>query len=226
MPAEHTIAAAGRDNVRVLLADDHPLVREAISLAIRRVAGWEVCGTAGDGLEAIAKAVELRPDVIVLDLNMPHVRGATAVRELKQLLPYTEIVIFSAAPADECAQELFDSGVKSFVCKTDDPLLLIAAIRAAAQHMPFLTPTVSEIILRRASNRDTARRAAVGQLTEREREILRHIADGRPNREIAATLGISSRTAEAHRATIMRKVHASSTAELVRFAIRGGIVEA
>ena len=226
MPTEHILAAAGRDTVRILLADDHPVLREGIALLIGTVPGWEICGTAGDGAELIEEALELRPDVIVLDLHMPRLDGTGAVRELKERLPDTEIVIFSGARAETVVHELFDAGAKSFVSKCDDPALLITAIRSAAVHRPFLTPSVAEILFRRALNSQTHAQPSGGQLTQREREIVMHIADGKANREIAVALGISSRTAETHRATIMRKVHASSTAELVRYAIRDGIIEA
>ena len=213
-------------SLRVLLADDHPVVRDAAAMRIATVPGWEVCGLAANGRELVEQARTLRPDVIVLDFHMPEFDGLEGVRELKQLLPDAELVIFSGMRNDALVEKLFDAGAKSFVSKTEGGEVLIAAVRAAAEHEPFLTPKVSEILFARvmggAPGSGEGRRS---QITPREREIIRQIADGRSNKEIGAAFGISSRTAEVHRATILRKLGVSSTAEIVRFAIRNGIVE-
>ena len=219
-------ASEFRNTVRILVADDHPLVREGAALIIRGVPGWEVCGLASTGREVIAQALELRPDVILLDFHMPELDGLDIVRQIKKDLPATELVVFSGASSEGIVEQLFDAGAKSFVGKTEGGEVLIAAIRSAAEHKPFFTPEVSEILFSRVMN-PTAKGGSKGaQVTAREREIIRHIAHGESNKEIGAALAISSRTAETHRAAIMRKLGVSSTAEIVRFAIRNGIIEA
>lgn len=213
-------------NLRILVADDHPVVREGAALMIGNVPGWEVCGLAANGREVIAKALELRPDVIVLDLHMPELDGLGAVRELKKQLPAVELVIFSGMRSEGMVEQLFDAGARSFIGKTEGSELLIGAIRSAAEHKPFFTPEVSEILFARFMGDGTNTATKGTQVTTREREIIRHIALGESNKEIARALGISSRTAETHRAAIMRKLGASSTAEIVRYAIRNGIIDA
>lgn len=211
--------------LRILVADDHPVVCEGVALVVGNVPGWEVCGTAGDGREVIAKALELRPDVIVLDLHMPQLNALGAVRELKKRLPAVELVIFSGARIEGVVEQLFDAGARSFVGKTEGNDVLIAAIRSVAEHKAFFTPAVSEILFARFVANAAPAAATGTQVTPREREVIAHIARGESNREIAAALGISSRTAETHRASIMRKLGASSTAEIVRYAIRNGLIE-
>ena len=222
MPPDQTSAIANK-SLRILVADDHPLVREGTALIIANVPGWEVCGLASNGREVIEQALGLRPDVIVLDLHMPELDGLETVRAVKKQLPLTELVIFSAASSEEVVEQLFDSGAKSFVSKHEDGEVLIAAIRSAAEHKVFFTPQVSGMLVGRLTG-DTPSGAKRTPITPREREIIREIAQGHSNKEIAAHLGISSRTAETHRAAIMRKLSASSTAEIVRYAIRNGII--
>lgn len=221
------MAAEAPKSLRILLADDHPVVCEATAMRIATVPGWEVCGAAANGREVIEWAGTLRPDVVVLDFHMPEFDGLEGVRALKEMLPNVEVVIFSGMRNDALVEQLFDAGVKSFVGKTEGGEVLLAAIRSAAAHKPFFTGHVSEILFARFTGDDRASgEGRAAQVTRREREIIRHIAEGRSNKEIAAALAISSRTAETHRAAILRKLGVSSTAEIVRFAIRNGIIEA
>ena len=219
-------AAEPPKTLRILLADDHPVVREAAAMRIATVPGWEVCGLAANGQEVMEQARTLEPDVIVLDFHMPDFDGLEGVRELKEMLPNVELVIFSGMRNDAVVEKLFDAGAKSFVGKTEGGEVLLSAIRSAAEHKPFFTPQVSEILFARFMGEDRGSGGnRGGQVTRREREIIRHIAEGGSNKEIAAALNISSRTAETHRAAILRKLGVSSTAEIVRFAIRNGIIE-
>ena len=218
-------AGAAVRALRILVADDHAVVRDGVRLLIEREAGWQVCGVATNGREAVAQALELRPDVVVLDLHMPELDGLGAVRELKKRLPATELVIFSGQNSERMISELFDAGARSFIRKVDAPRLLVQAIQSAAQHKPFFTREVSAVLFSRFMDGAEGARGP-GSVTTREREIIRLIAEGKSNKETADTLGISTRTIETHRAAIMRKLHLGSTADLVRYAIRNGIVEA
>ncbi len=211
--------------LRILIADDHAVVREGAQLMIAREADCEVCGVATNGREAIEKAIELRPDVIVLDLHMPEFSGLQAVHELRRCVPSAELVIFSGETSERLIDALFEAGVKSFIRKVEAPQLLIAAIRSAAQHKPFFTPEISHILFARFAD-DRGAHGGGSKLTTRELQIVRLVADGKSNKETAEALGISTRTTETHRASIMRKLGVSSTAEVVRYAIRNGIVEA
>ena len=213
--------------VRILVADDHYVVREGVRLIISGEPNWEVCGSAKTGREAIELAERCKPDVVVLDYHMPDLDGLTAARELKKRVPSTELVIFSGERSEQVVRDLFEAGVKSFIQKTDIAGSLVAAIQAAAEHRPFFTPEISEIMFARLLRKPrVSGSAGCGSLTARERETVHLLADGKSNKEVAAALGISVRTAESHRAALMRKLGVSSIAEMVRFAVRNGIIKA
>ena len=207
--------------LRVLLADDHPLLREGTARFISSDPEIEVCAAASNGQEALAEAASHHPDVVVFDLHMPDTDGLSVLRQLKTQNPKVELVVYSAGRADDVVEELFATGVRSFVRKTDPSELLITAIKAAGEHKVFLTPAVGEILFSRVMGKPSQ-----ADLTTREREVIRLLAEGKSNKEIAKALGISARTAETHRAALMRKLGVSSTAEVVRYAIRSGVIEA
>ena len=211
--------------VRILIADDHPLVRDAVAAMISDVAQWEICGAAADGPETIRQALALRPDVIVMDLRMPGFNGVEAIREIKRQVPSAELVVFSGERPGGAVAELFHAGAKGFVSKNASSARLIEAIEEVAAHRAYITPDVSDILVASMLDEATQPAETRARVTAREREIIRHIAEGESNKEIAAALGISSRTAETHRATILRKLGASSVAEIVRYAVRNGIIE-
>ena len=214
--------------LRILIADDHEVVREGARALIESEGDWEVCGVATNGREAIQRAQELTPDVIVLDMTMPELNGLDAIRQIKRATPSVEIVIFSAHRSEEIVQQVFDAGAKSYIRKADAGRYLLEAIRSLANHKPFFTPEVSEILFAKFLRADATKRqtASDQKLTVREREIVRLLAEGSSNKEVASALGISIRTAETHRATLMRKVASDSLADLVRYAIRNHIIEA
>jgi two-component system response regulator NreC len=216
------------NTLRILIVDDHSVVREGLRLIISHESNWEVCGLASNGSEAIEKAAELQPDIILLDLNMPDLSGLEVVREVRRRLPKVELVIFSAEQSEQLIEQLFDAGAKSFVRKVDPPELLIAAIKAAAQHRPYFTFESSQILFSRLLNKGDGHSSPRDgeKLTARERQIIRHVAEGKSNKESAATLGVSIRTIETHRASFMRKLGAYSTAAVVRYAIRNRLIEA
>jgi DNA-binding NarL/FixJ family response regulator len=220
--------AAPTPPVRILIADDHALIREGIRGVLTRESGWEVCGEASNGREAVAQALALRPDVAILDMTMPELNGLYAAALIKRNLPDTEIAMLSSYRSEDLIRDVFEAGVKSFICKTETDEFLIEAVKALARHKPFLTPSVSQIFLSSLFEADKGERAesAPGQrLSAREREVLQLVAEGRTNREVATALGISVRTAENHRGNVLRKLNLESTADAVRYAIRNKMIE-
>jgi two-component system response regulator NreC len=214
--------------LRILIADDHEVMRSGIMALIDHEPGWQVCGIATNGREAVDTAKKMKPEVVVLDMAMPELNGLEALREIKRALPNTEIVIFSAHHSEDAIEELFDAGAKSYVQKSDAGRHLVAAIKSVAEHKPFFTPEVSEVLFARFLSGDSMKRQP-GQkhaLTDREREVVRLLSQGRSNKEVATALGISIRTAETHRAIIMRKLSLDSVAALIRYAVRNNIIEA
>jgi DNA-binding NarL/FixJ family response regulator len=215
--------------LKILIADEHDVMRQDFNAIIEGHPGWEVCGVASNGREAVEKAGELRPHVVVIDLMMPELNGLDAARQIKRQLPATEILMFTAHQTEELIRNAFEAGVKSFVLKAEAPQFLVEAIESLARHKPFFTGKVSEILFSQILNRADGVRgdAPKGQpLSAREREIVHLLADGKSNKEVAAALGISVRTAESHRAAILRKLNLDSIAGLVRYAIRNKLIEA
>jgi len=216
------------NNVRVLVADDHEAVLEGVRALLEREAGLEVCGVASNGRDAVTYATKMKPDVVVLDMTMPDLDGISAIRQIKRALPETEVVVYSAHSSEEVIEEAFDAGAKSYIGKAGTSRDLIDAIRSVAEHKPFFTPEISQILFGKFLGADGPKKAGMSEqkLTPREREVVRLLAQSSSNKEIAAALGISVRTAETHRATLMRKLGIKSLAGLVRYAIRNNIIEA
>ena len=209
---------------RILIADDHEIVRHGLRRLLETQPGWEVCGEAANGREAVAKARQLKPDVAILDFGMPELNGAEATRQILQDSPRTEVMILTMHDAEPLIREVLEAGARGYVLKSDASRDLVAAVQALLAHKTFLSPAVSKLVvdgyLRGAEVETPADR-----LTPREREIVQLVAEGRSNKEIAATLNISIKTVEAHRSHIMQKLSLSSISELVRYAIRNKIVE-
>jgi two-component system response regulator NreC len=214
--------------LRILIADDHEVVRDGMRALIEHEPGWEVCGTAMTGQEAVDTAKKLKPEVVVLDMTMPELDGLEVLREIKRALPNTEVVIFSAHHSEEVIEQLFDAGAKSYIQKTDASRHLVAAIRSLAEHKPFFTPEISQVLFAKflSVNPWKKRGAQKHTLTDRERDVVRLLALGSSNKEVAKTLGVSVRTAETHRGVLMRKLGLDSLAALVRYAIRNNIIDA
>ena len=214
--------------LRILIADDHEVMRDGTRALIERQPGWEVCGIAGTGREAVEQAFALEPDIVVMDMSMPELNGLDAAQQIKRRLPQTEILIFTAHETDELIREVFEAGAKSFIFKSEAHHFLVEAIQSLSQHKPFFTNKVSEVLFAEILNRSGAKSHAAQtskRLTAREREIVQLLAEGRSNKEVADALGISVRTAETHRASVLRKLSLDSLASLVRYAIRNKIIE-
>jgi two-component system, NarL family, response regulator NreC len=214
--------------LRILVADDHEVMRNGVRALIENEPGWEVCGTATNGQEAVESARKLKPEVIILDLSMPELDGLAALREIKRALPNTEVLIFSAHYSEEVIEQLFDAGAKSYIQKSDAGRHLVAAITSLAEHKPFFTPEISRILFAKFLSSSPGKKQNGHQhtATNRERSVVRLLAQGSSNKEVANSLGISIRTAETHRATLMRKLNLDSLASLVRYAIRNNIIDA
>src|SRR2546430_13793795 len=212
--------------LRILIADDHEAIREGARAAIERQAGWKICGTASTGREALDLARDLEPDILVLDLTLPELNGLDVLHRVKHLLPKTEVIIFTAHADEHSIKEAFAAGARGFVSKPEPLSSLTDAISSAAEHKPFFTKMVSDILFSRFSDTNANEPTLLGQtLSTREREILQRLADGKSNKEVANALGISVRTVEAHRASLFRKLGIDSIAELVRYAIRNHLIE-
>lgn len=215
--------------LRILLADDHQVVRDGVRAMIQRQPGWTVCGEAPDGRQAVALAEELQPDIAVLDMTMPELNGLDATRQIRKCSPDTEVLIFTGHETEELVHRVFEAGARSYILKTDANTQLIAALQALAKHKPYFTSRVGEIIFAKfLRNQRSAQeeQTHAGRLTDREREIVQLLAEGKSNKEVAAVLGISVKTAETHRAAIMRKLGMTTFSDLVRYAIRNHIIEA
>jgi len=208
--------------IRILIADDHEVVRSGLRKILEAQPNWEVVAEAGDGKDAIHKAAETRPDVAVLDYSLPLVNGIEATRQIRARLPKTEVLIFTMHDNETLIQDLLKAGARGYLLKSDAKRHLIGAIESLASHKPFFTAKVSEALLDSFLARPTREGST---LTNRERGVVQLIAEGHTNKQIANILNISLKTVETHRAAIMRKLNLSSSAALVRYAIRNRIVE-
>lgn len=210
--------------VRILIADDHELVRDGIKARLEKHPGWVVCGEASTGREAVTLAQELHPAVAVLDIGMAELNGIEAAAHIRRHCPDTEVLILTLQDSEPQVQAAFAAGAKGFILKTDASRLLIEAIEALLRHEPFLSGKIAGQVLNGFLSPDT--RPLSNRLTVREREIVQLLAEAKTNKEVARILGVSVKTVDAHRSNIMRKLNLHSVAELVRFAIRNRIIEA
>ena len=214
-------------SLRILVVDDHAVVRRGVRSLLESHEGWEVCGEATTGRDAVAQSLRLRPDVVVMDLSLPELNGLDATRQILKDSPRTEILVLTMHHSEELARDVLQAGARGYVLKSDADESLIAAVESLRQHKPFLASRVTEFVLddylRRTDTLDD--RVAHDAVTAREREIIQLLAEGKSNKETASTLGISVKTIEAHRANIMRKLRLRSVSDLVRYAIRNKIAQ-
>jgi DNA-binding NarL/FixJ family response regulator len=216
------------NHVRILLADDHELVRRGLRALMEAEDGWEVVGEAVTGREAVEKAKKLKPDVVVMDISMPSLNGLEATRQIRKAVPQAEVLILTIHESDELIREILDTGARGYVLKSDSERDLAIAVRALSQHKPFFTSQVTELLLggyRKGTPEASEGAGKRSLLTAREREITQLLAEGKSSKEVAVALNISVKTAETHRAHIMRKLDLHSVSELVRYAIRNKIIE-
>jgi DNA-binding NarL/FixJ family response regulator len=211
-------------SVRILIADDHEVMRSGVRGTLQQQPGWEVCGEAADGRQAVELAGKLKPDVAVLDLTMPLLNGIEAARQVHEVSPQTEVLIFTVHESDQLIGEIIAAGAHGYLNKADAATLLVAAVRALAQHGLFFGERASRKVVDLIFNGKSARAEVPSLLTPREREIVGLIAEAKSNKEIAAALGISVKTVETHRSNLMRKLGMTSVVQLVRYALRNHLV--
>jgi DNA-binding NarL/FixJ family response regulator len=212
--------------LRILIVDDHAIVRRGIRSLLESHDGWEVCGEATTGRDGVEQCRQLRPDVVVMDLSLPELNGLDATRQILKSAPDTEVLMLTMHHSEELARDVLKAGARGFMLKSDADQNLITAVDALRQHKPFLTPAVAEFMLDDYVRGDAPQTdAARPSVTAREREIIQLIAEGQSNKEVASTLGISVKTIESHRASIMKKLRLRSVSDLVRYAIRNKIVQ-
>ena len=214
-------------NLRILVSDDHEIVRCGLCAIIQRHPGWEVCGQAVDGAQAVELAKALNPDVILLDISMPQLSGLEAAREILQSNPRARILFLTVLDSDQVAQEALRVGGKGYMLKSDASRELVNAIEALQSNRTFFTARVSDLVLGGflLDNPSTSSHGPrLPALTPREVDIVRLVAGGKSTHEIAEVLNISSKTADNHRANIMRKLKFHSTTELVLYAIKNKLV--
>lgn len=209
--------------MRILIADDHDVVRSGVRAILEGQAGWEVVGEAEDGKAAIDQALTTHPDVVVLDYSLPVLNGIEVTRQIRTRVPGAEVLIFTMHDTATLVREVLEAGAKGFLLKSDAKKFLIAAVESLAAHKPFFTGKVSEALL---ATFLSSGKSSVSLLTAREKSVVQLIAEGQTNKKIAEVLSVSLKTVETHRASAMRKLNVDTTAALIRYAIRNKLVQA
>ena len=212
--------------LRILVADDHDVVRAGLRALLESRKGWQVCAEATNGRDAVNKARDSKPDVAVLDIGMPLLNGVEATRQIRKLSPETEILVLTMHDSETMIQSVLEAGARGYILKDDAAMNLLAAVDAVRRRKPFLSSRVSGAAARAAGIENGGAERLARPLTPREREIVQLLAEGKSNKEIANYLNISVKTAETHRANIMLKLNFRSVTELVRYAVKNRIIQA
>jgi DNA-binding NarL/FixJ family response regulator len=215
--------------VRILVADDHDIFRRGLRQLLTARRGWDVCAEARNGREAVSLAERHKPDVVVMDISMPDLNGLEAMVQIKKELSKTEFVILTLHISDKLVHEIRRAGARAYVLKSDADQDLLTAVEAVSNRRTFFTAKAGNIILSRCSARNDEppdTKGGSSRLTRREREVVQLIAEGRSSKGVGEKLGVSVKTAETHRANIMRKLDIHSVSELVRYAVNNQIIEA
>ena len=215
--------------LRILLADDHEIVRRGLCALLQKREGWEVCGEASDGREAIEMAKQLKSDVVIFDIGMPFLNGLDTPRQLVELDPSFKVIVLTITDSDQVIREALDAGARGFVLKSDAARDLVSAVEAIQSKRMFFTPRVNDLVLQgfldkgHAISRNEAPNLPI--LTAREREVTQLLAEGKSSKEVATLLNLSTKTVETHRSNIMRKLSLHSIRDLVVYAIKNNIIQ-
>lgn len=210
---------------RILIADDHEIVRQGLRTLIESHPGWEVCAEAADGREAVRKAEQLQPDLLALDIGMPNLNGLDAARQILQKDPKAKVLFLTIYDTDQAARDAIQIGAKGLILKSDAAHELVVAVEAIQRNGTHFPSKGSQAVLG-SDLRGNRRPLEKHTLTPREREVIQLLAEGKSTKEVASILGLSVKTAETHRSNIMGKLGLHSVSELVLYAVRNNIVQA
>src|SRR3989454_8703045 len=213
--------------LRIFVADDHEIVRPGICSLLTSRSGWEICGEAGDGREAVEKVAHLKPDIVILDIGMPSLNGIEATRQIRHNDPHQKIAILSVMDSEQVIHEALKAGARAYISKYDGAKDLIIPIEALQQNETYFNSRIGQIVLngfRNTGRKPPQRASRLRDLTAREREIVQLVAEGKSTKEVALTLGVSVKTAETHRSNLMRKLGLHCVSEVVLYAVRNNIV--
>lgn len=214
--------------MRILIADDHEIVRRGLRNLLETQPQWEVAGEAITGREAVEEARRLSPDLVIMDISMPEMNGLEATRQICKLAPETQVLILSIHENEQLVHEVLEAGARGYVLKSDAGRDLIAAVESLCQRKPFFTPKVSEMVLEgylKGGSVHDSHKSPQNRLTAREREIVQLLGEGQTNKEVAERLNISVKTVETHRSHIMEKLNMHSLGDLIRYAVRNHLIE-
>jgi DNA-binding NarL/FixJ family response regulator len=213
--------------LRILVADDHEVVRKGLVALLHGQRDWQVCGEAAEGRDVVEKTLQLKPDVVIVDLGMPNLNGLEATRQILKANPQARILILTLHDSDQVVREVLNAGARGFLLKSDAARDLVAAVEALGQDKTYFTSRVAAMVLEGFLKKDppgSVPGTGRNRLTPREREVVQLLAEGKSTKEVAVDLGLSVKTAETHRSNIMRKLQLHSVSDLVLYAVRNNIV--
>jgi DNA-binding NarL/FixJ family response regulator len=215
------------NQLRILVADDHEIVRRGICEMLRAHSGWQVCGEAADGRSAVEQVMQLKPDIVILDIGMPNLNGLDAARKILHYNPRQRVLILTVTDTEQVVLEVLHAGAKAYLSKSDAAKDLVRAVESLEHNRSYFNSRAGQIVLGGFLDRGPRLDKTSPQpiLTPREREILQLIAEGKSTKEVAVTLNLSVKTAETHRSNMMRKLDLHSVSALVLYAIRNNIVQ-
>jgi DNA-binding NarL/FixJ family response regulator len=212
---------------RILVADDHEVVRRGLCALLQSRPEWEICGEAADGREAVEKSQNLKPDAVIIDIGMPTLNGLEATRQILKTNPHIKVLVLTLHDSDQMIREVLDAGARGFLLKSDAARDLISAVQALRRDNTYFTSRVAEMVLEgylKPPSKAVPLAPLRSRLTPREREVVQLIAEGKSTKEVAVALQLSVKTAETHRSNIMRKLELHSVSDLVLYAVRNNIV--
>ena len=213
------------NTLRILIADDHEVARKGIRALVESHPGWEVCGVAADGREAVKAAARLKPDLVLLDIGMPSLNGLDATRQILADSPDTRVLILTMHDSEQVVREVLAAGARGFLLKSDAGRDLVSAVEALQARRTFFTTKVAQLVLEGYLHPGPETEPPYRNvLTPREREVIQLLAEGKTTKEVATTLNLSVKTAETHRTNLMRKLDLHSVVDLTLYAVRNGIV--